>query len=232
MAIASTVATSQAVMSAYDVTTIINNINTLYTNVINQFVSISLGMLALFGVVLPLVFAYFQKRKIKADQITLTEKIEKEIAVAKELLTEEMKRELGNEKTLILQEIEKMKKEMKLEIKKISAGANAKAHHLQANSNIADKNFSGAFIDAATAINNYAISDDEGNLIRAADTLMLKLIIPFLVKSDFIDEELEKEFKSICETIESKNVNGRYGDCLDALKKAFKVALLREDKKV
>ena len=230
MASSIAVETTQAVMSAYDITTIINNINTLYANVINQFVSIALGMVALFGVVLPLIFAYFQKRKIIADHKILAEKIEKEMQATKLLLTEEMKLELKEEKTLILQEIEKMKLDMGLEIGKIKAGADAKAHHLQANSNIAVKNFKEAFIDAGIAIKNYENTNDDCNLMRVAEILLLKMILPNLKKTDFDDEKLDKSYKSINKCLKENNSSGRYTDCLDGLERAYKLALAREVK--
>lgn len=216
------------VMNAYDVTTIIHNINTLYSNVIDQFIGITLGMLALIGVVLPLVFAYFQRRKINADHQELSKKIEAETLSAKTILIEELRRELKEERNIILSDMAEIKKNIHLEIDKIRAGADAKAYHLQANASIKDELYIQAFLDCAIAIRNYIDAKDEANLIRVLDAVLLHSVFPNLKKADFDGEEILLEsFNGIYKAIEALNDRGRFSDNLISLKRAYKAAFAR-----
>lgn len=217
-----------AVMNAYEVTTIINNINALYSNVINQLITIIIGGLAFVGVFLPLIFGYFQKRKINADKMELAKKIDSEIQAAKTLLIEKMKEELNAERSIILKSIETMKTEMHLEVKNIQAQAEARAYHLQTAANIKDKLYDSAFNSCAKAIRNYSTVKDEFSLIRLIENVLLAEIFPSLKKKDFDNDELlEENYQKLCESIAKLNNSGRYSDNLVEIKKAYKDALAR-----
>jgi hypothetical protein len=74
--------TQKVLMNANDVTTIISNINSLYSTVIYW----TFGIVAFIGVLLPVYIAILQNRQLKADRKLHTEEIDKQIRNAKETL--------------------------------------------------------------------------------------------------------------------------------------------------
>jgi hypothetical protein len=171
-------------MDASTVTTIMNNINTLYSNALGQLITFTIGILAFVGVLLPLIISFLQNRQLKADHKNLNEKISLDIQAAKIVLNKDIKNEIVKEIEEFKEEILKLQQEMNKEnIRKMTV-IEAKTYHVQAVTQILSRDYPTAFQDLMTAIVSYVEADDELNVQAALnDSNMHDL--PHLKKIDF-----------------------------------------------
>lgn len=225
MPAASAVATvSQVVMDSNATTTIISNINSLYNNIFT-FVAV---LVTLGGIAFPIALTRYQNKKIKNNQNQLTELIKSEIAAAKAALVGDIKKELASDIEKLEKNISDIKTELNESIHEKTAGLNAKAHHLQANTSIKENNFIGAFTDCATSIVDYATAKDEANLIKVLDVILINRVFPKLKKEDFEkNDEMDKWYEKVITVIEELNQSGRYTKELKSLKSKHKEAISR-----
>lgn len=218
----------EVVMNGNDVSTIISNIDSLYTNALNQIIALTIGLLALGGVVFPLIVAHFQKRKSNADHRRLTAQIAGEINAAKNELVLGLEKELEKVREKFEQRISEIQEDIELQITKIQAGANAKTHHHIAVTSIQNKNFVDALVQCEIAIRDYVIAGDEYNMQITVNGNLLNPIFQNLKKRDFDENDrLEKSISQIVSSIETINDNGRYIDMINNIKKSRKAALGR-----
>lgn len=223
------IAATKVVMDAYDISTIINNINTLYSNALNQIIALTIGLLTLGGIILPLVIAYFQRQKSSADQIALTKTVSSEVNEAKKLLIEELDNKLAAKIEKYEERISDIKQELTETIEKIAAQSEAKIHHTQARSIIKDKFYADAVYDCETAIRNYSFAGDERNMQVIVRSLLLESILPNLNQTDFAKhDELEENFNSMLEVLNKLNVNERYAIDIKSFEAALKEAKVRQ----
>lgn len=217
MPIAASQVVATEVLNARDVTTIIGNINGLYTNVFT-FIAIFMTVI---GVVMPTLIAYFQKKKLKNDEKALIERISTEIEKEKKLLSEVIGNQISSELNLLEQKISALRTELTSEINNKFNIAEAKAHHTQAVSAIAQKRYAQACADCLYAGIGYAKSQSEGNLGRMLEMLKTK-VLPNMQKSDFAPEnEIEERFENLLTAIEPLNKTDGYIDQIKAIKKGI-----------
>ncbi len=85
---------SQLVMDAQAITTIIDNLNSLYSSAFGHLVDYTVGLLAFLGVIVPVVFYWFQNKQLKLDKEMLAKKISLEIDEAKTTIIKDIQSKL------------------------------------------------------------------------------------------------------------------------------------------
>lgn len=219
---------AQVVMDANTISTIINNINSLYANALNHIIALTIGLLTLGGVVFPLIIAYFQKKRANADHRKLTAQIVDEINAAKAELVLGMAKELEKEKEIFEQRIVEIQKNIELQMLGIKAGANAKTHHHVATTSVQNKHYVEALSQCRIAICDYVKAKDEKNLQIVLDIVLQNSVLPNLKKTDFDkDDCLGGNIDQIIQSVETINENGRYANSIASLTRAYKTALAR-----
>lgn len=211
------------VLNARDVTTIIGNINGLYTNVFT-FIAIFMTVI---GVVMPTLIAYFQKKKLKNDEKALVERISTEIEKEKKHLSEDIRNQISSELNSLEQKISALRTELTSEINNKFNIAEAKAHHAQALRSMEQKLYAQACADCLYAGIGYAKSRSEGNLGRVLDVL-IKSVLQNMQKPDFAPENgIENKLENLLEAVEPLNETGGYDDQIKAIKKGIADAKIR-----
>lgn len=126
-------AVAQLVMDANAVTTIMSNLNTLYSNAVSQLITYALGLVALVGVVIPLLVTLLQWRSLKAEKRSLELSIQDQIDTAKSAIRSGIDEELNSRvKALELSVLESIKEKTEKLEKKFGV-AMAASMHLQGN---------------------------------------------------------------------------------------------------
>jgi len=218
---------SQVVMDASTVTTIANNINSLYSNAIDQLTSYTLGVVALVGILIPVLVTLTQWRSLKAEKESLEKRISDEITNAKSTirteLEAEMKQLIISEESSLLSRIEEKFQilENKIEI------ADASSFHIQGNSHITREYYAAAMKDFCSATKGYLSGGDELNGPRTL-RLLIEECLPKILKSDFEDADLEEELSVLISFLKRININNRYDDAIARLNREMKAAKLRE----
>lgn len=218
---------AEVVMDGNTVTTILNNINNLYSSAVTQLITYTIGMMAFVGVILPVVISLLQSRQLKADQANLTQKMETAIENAKVALSEQIKLELQAEMASYERRITEIRDALTKNIQRAEDRVNAKTHHLQANSFLEKNLFMDALEDCAYAAEGYASSGDERNMQAILDNVAGR-ILPRLNRSHFDDStNAEEKLQTILKAIEPLDQNDRYRRDKDKLNEAMKSAKAR-----
>lgn len=218
-------AVTQVVMDANTMTAIINNVNSMYSNVI----AYTVGLVAFVGILLPVAVSFFQNRQLKINHQALTDKIAMEMQEARNALIADLKNQLAIELSNFDKKASDIKNELNENILKASSGLNAKAHHLQARVAISANDFTSACIDCLVAINDYSKAADEGNLQVVLSAILFPLVLPKLKQADFEnDDKIESYFQEALASIGKINTNGRYNQNIQLLKTEFKTAKARK----
>ena len=211
---------SQVVMDANTVTTIANNINSLYSNAINQLTSYTLGVVALVGILIPVLLTIIQWRSLKDEKKSLEKNIQEgidnaNVVIRNALIVEMEKQNLIVEKALT----SRMEEKFKMVDKKIET-IKATTFFLQGTSLLSSGHYSVAISDFCTASKGYINGEDELNGQRAIEAL-LDSCLPKINKTDFADDEVEKHINHLIEYLElpEVNVNERYSDRISKLKR-------------
>ncbi len=121
---------SQLVMDAQATTTIIDNLNSLYSSAFGYLIDYTVGLLALFGVIVPVIFYWLQNKQLKLDEEMLAKKISLEIDEAKKTIIEDIQSKLAIELEEFKKKVSDIKFELKEDVNKVTHLSYATIHHL------------------------------------------------------------------------------------------------------
>jgi len=219
---------TQQLSDVNTLTTIINNLNTLYSTAISQLTAYTLGIVGLVGVIIPLLITFFQFKSLKAEKDYLQNHISDEILKAKLEIRSEMLEELANKiKTEEENVISAVEQKLELLDKKIKI-VDASTFHIQGNGRLSEKEYAYAAEDFCCATSMYLTGGDELNGQRTLDLLVTNAL-PKVNKTEFEEFELEKNIERVIKILISINTNKKYSDQINALKKARRAASAREE---
>jgi hypothetical protein len=222
-----------SILDASAITTIINNLNTLYSSAFTQFLTIFGLLFAIVGLVVPYIAARYQAKSLKAEKETLENKINEEIAIAKKEIRNELLEDINSKiKEAENTSITRMEEKFKALHKKYLC-TKAATFFLQARSQLDKKNYSGALTDFSLSVRAYVEGEDEANAQRALRNI-IEYCLPNINKEDNFDEkEIEEEIKLLTDFLESKeiNINNRYANDVILINKAYKEAKKTKNKK-
>lgn len=132
---------------------LVEKVNSFYDTAWNRLILIGSVSFALIGIVLPLLIQWYQKRSINLSETQLRQNIKDSIKEEKNKLIEEM--------NILIEEKLKIHDD---KIKKMEASAEAKAFHIQGNTNTDRNLFSSALGDYIVACENYLRCENYLNL--------------------------------------------------------------------
>lgn len=219
----------KVVMDAYEVSTIINNLNALYSGAMSQVITYTAVIIALVGIGIPFLAALNQKRNFKAESESLEKNIHESIDNAKVIirndLIAEMKESISSEEAALNTRIEEKFRALD---KKLEC-AKAATFYLQGAASFRLKHFASAAIDFSTSTISDMKGGDERNAQRALKTIVQQCL-PNINKTDFDEFPIEKSINEVITYLGEKevNINDRYTDIIEKLGKELKTAQMRE----
>jgi hypothetical protein len=220
---------SQVVMDANTVTTITSNINSLYSNAISQLTAYTLGVVALVGILIPVLVTLIQWRSLKAEKDNLERHISDEITKAKSNIRDELEAEM---KQLILSEESKLFARVEGKFKELEdklACTDAASFHIQGNEQIAKGYFSLAVEDFCYAAMGYLRGGDAQNGQRVL-RLLIEKCLPYVDKNEFEEMVMDEKVDELIAFLKKSNDGERYSDQITELIRLKKAAKIREPK--
>jgi hypothetical protein len=204
-----------------DVLQILERVNGFYSGAFSQLVTFTVGLLALVGVLVPLVIASYQNRQLKHDKKTLSDKMDNDLSALKILLSEQLAKDLAARDDAIKALIDGAKKEIAAEIEKIDALGTARSLHLQALSNQTAIPASAAY-DCLSAISSYAKGNDERNLQSVLH--IFKDCVEKLSADDLKTHDFEAAAEAAVKALNRLNTNRRYMEDIRDIRRGIEAA--------
>jgi len=206
---------------------ILTSVNGFYQEAFSQLVQYTFAIIALVGILVPLIAGIIQWRSTKTEKESLEKLIRDEIARTKlELQTtarEEIKSLVATENTAIHDRIDQKFNQLDMELKKVEA----KAFHLQGNTSLDEKNYSQAARDFCSSTTLYFSGQDELNGKKTLSAL-IENCLPKIIKSEYENNDMDELVDMLIEVIEQSNANGRYFSEIQCLKTEIRNVKSRE----
>lgn len=214
---------AQVIVDANTISTIINNINSLYSNLI----AYTVGLLLFVGAFVPSIINFYQNRQFRKEQEEIKKNIGNEVTNAV-IATEErlqviLQKALEEESKKIQANIDQLKQNLDKEI----AGAHGSTYHLQANQQISQS--IPALLSCKHALPLYIKAEQENNarkIIGIIDTHLNK--IDKTMFDGYID--IDETIQDILKELRDNNVNSRYSGDIQKIEFGLKDAKKREPK--
>ncbi len=213
-------------MDAATITTVINNINSLYSNLI----AYTVGLILFVGAFVPTAISFFQNEQFKKEQEDIKKRISIEAEEKAKQLEISLNQTVQNALAKEIEKINKLGEELRNELEKETATAKAGAFHIQAN-NMVDRNWHDqALISCRHALGLYLIGLDERNA-RSVITI-IESCLNKLNKKNFDNlPEIKESTQKIIDLLTEKNENGRYSIDLTNIKASLRNAEKRDPPK-
>lgn len=206
---------------------VLSALNGFYEHAFSQLVQYTVGIVALVGIILPVIATMNQWRSLKNEKEALENKIQDEIKKAKltirDDLTAEIKTQISSAEESLISRMEEKFKELE---KKLDC-AKASSFHLQGNSHGDAGLYALALIDYCIATECYFRGDNEINGQRTL-TQIIDGCLPNMNKKDFEIDEIDISLNQLKKFLETCNINDRYTDRLTSIKNNTKHAKVRE----
>jgi hypothetical protein len=198
---------------------VLEKVHAFYNDAFSQLVTYTLGLMGFVGIIIPFVSNWLQSRTLRAEKENLEEKIRLGIAEAREEL-EKANQEQAEKTALKLKvSLESTLASKTKEIDEKIYCLEAATFHIQGNAILARHHFALAACNFCDASINYLLGKDEGNAQRTLN-LLVHDCFPEVNKEDYEKEYLglEEKLKSLLNTLESNDENGRYRDTIVTIK--------------
>lgn len=219
----------KVVMDANSVTSIINNLNSLYSGAMGQVITYSAIIIGLVGIIIPALSILFQWRSLKAEKKSLEKDIQEGIDNAKASiradLIAEMKEQISIEEKALTSRMESKFNVLDKEIE----CATASIFFLQGKSQLDSKKYAEALKDYCVAARRFLVGNNDLNGQRALN-VALDDCLPKINKTEYEEAGVEEAIDTLTTylSLNEVNVNGRFYDKITSLKRESKKAKLRE----
>jgi hypothetical protein len=219
------------VMDANSVTTIISNLNSLYSGAMSQVITYTAIIIGVVGILIPALSILFQWRSLKAEKKSLEKDIQEGIDNAKASIRADLITEMKEQ--ISIEEV-KLTSSMELKFKKLDEGierSTASIFFLQGKIQLNTGNHAAAFIDYCVASRRFLTGNDYVNGQRALEAAIENCLTK--INKEEYEGAVEKEIETLIKFLESDNINThrQFHDRIETLKKEDKKAKLREPAK-
>ena len=225
----SAVVATQVVMDANTTTTILGNLNTLYSNAVSQLISYTVGLVALVGIVIPAITSIIQQRSLKNEKKSLEITISDEIGKAKDNMRKDLLAEMSQlieaQEKRLSSKLESRFNELEKQIQRTEAGI----FFVQANTLMDNETYALAVAGYCAAIEGFFNSNDELNGQRALKRL-INDCLPKINKPQFEGLEVDEKLQDLKKFLAEKDENGRFSDSITYINNEVKKILVREPK--
>lgn len=167
---------------------ILEHVDRFYNSAWDKLILVGTIALGIVGVIAPVIIQWYQKRTLKISEENLREALRKEIENSKNQLRQEIE-------AVVLQKSNKVKRVLRRKVKRVYGNSEGGLYYVQANSLLDSKDFFGATLSYALAIDNYrkaknflAIQDILPNFTRSLEKIK-KSDLQIMLKEDDVDVE-------------------------------------------
>jgi len=195
---------------------VVNSVNGFYSGAFDKLFQLALALFALFGVALPILIQFYQKREMRIREA----KLKVELLSTLEAKFNELEK-AG--KSVMQQEFENLKKEMA----RNSNDAIGTAFVFQAINYLERGMGKKAFALFAKTL-AYSVKTEDLVNVQSALRFVTENALPKLTKKDFEDTAVVTEFKNTIGSAANMNANGLLDLDIEAIKKALAEAQNRE----
>lgn len=219
------------VMDANTVTTIINNLNSLYSGAMSQVITYTAIIIGVVGIIIPALSILFQWRSLRAEKKSLEKDIQEGIDNAKASIRADLIAEMKEQISI---EEKKLTSRMESKFEKLEQGiecSTASIFFLQGKLQLDANLHAEALKDYCVAARHFLTGGDYVNGQRALN-MVINDCLPKINKVEY-DEDAEEAINTLSKFLEGDqiNTNRQFHDRIDVLKKESKKAKLREPAK-
>jgi hypothetical protein len=204
---------------------VVNSVNGFYSGAFDKLFGMVLALIALFGVILPILIQIYQKRVMKVSESELKAEMATLLAEKKGELFNDVEEKFEAEKKSIQKQFDGLNKAIEEKFTK-TEGYTAQ---LQANYYLRNNDFPRAALNFSHAALCYCVCDEGQNLMPIVDGLADDCL-PQLSKKNLENGDLKENLDMLLEELRGKNKNGYLSTHIKALEKAMEEALKREQK--
>jgi hypothetical protein len=187
---------------------ILDSVQQFYSNAWSQLILFTTAIMALVGIIIPIISQAYQRSS------SITDKKELEILIKEEAIRikKELQVEMNSEYEAIEKDIEKSLKETQNKIRKDNDVNRGGISHVQGIQLIKENNFYDGTESIISAAASYLKGDDESNLRRTL-FILISACIPRLSRADIERMTIvNNPFDELIDLLRKKNENNRYGD--------------------
>lgn len=216
------------VMDADTVTTIINNLNTLYSGAMGQVITYTAIVIGMVGILIPALTALYQWRSLNSEKKNLEKDIQDSIEKAKLSIRNDLIREMKEQISIEEKALTSRMNEKFNRLNEQIEFATASIFFLQGVAHIESKRYTQAIDDFSIACNRFIKGEAEVN-VQASLTNIIDQCLPKITNKQYEDEDIEEKVNSLIKILEpgNINVNGRYIHAIASLKTESKKAKAR-----
>lgn len=202
---------------------ILNAVNSFYNDAFNRLLSYTIAIIALVGVLLPLVATLFQWRTLKSEKEVLERSIIEEVSRTSSTISSEVEKQVTA--AMAIKEAALVAR-MNARIEVLEARAQqaqAGLFHLQGNVQLRSEFHAIACMDFCRATTLYLSANDELNLQR---TLRLLIVdsLPHITGTEFLEFDIDSSLQELIDCLSNANTNARYTDAIRDIRSELKKA--------
>jgi hypothetical protein len=200
--------------------TVLNNVNSLYTNLVTY----TIGLMMFAGAFVPTVISFFNNRQLKQELADLKKQMVQELHDKTREAETRLENSLKETQQTEIDELKRLNQEQKKELMKEIGVVRAGTYHIQAREAKPHPHI--CLPSCAWAIRLYLEGDDERNA-RAVISIAKGALATTTKNQLDEEEEIEQSVEKILKILEEQNINGRYEHEISAVKIRLKAAKQR-----
>lgn len=209
----------------------VDKMHAFYTQAFSNLMSITFGIIAFVGVVLPIVVSLIQNRQLKRENDNLRRELKLEIETIASGEIENLEKLLDDKARAIDSRIEEKLMELNKKLSTSTAESRGSIFHLQGNSGVSNGDYGEATISYAVALSAYLLAKNLGDA-RVVANLLHSTCLPEIDKETFADSPRIKTFiEAAIKDLKASNQDGRHTDLIEKIERKTVAAEKREPSK-
>lgn len=205
---------------------LLTTVNDFYDKAFSRLLITTFGIIAFIGVIIPIAVGWLQLRSLRSEKNSLLNELITELSSERQASERKMKEEVEAQIKLVKKDYEKQFIEMAASIKKSSASATARAHHLQGIATLEANLMDLGITDFSQAARQFFVAGEEDNARRAI-AVICQQCLPKINAEQYNDHEIEKACDDLISEVQKHNDNSRYHDDIVLMKKEMRGASSR-----
>jgi hypothetical protein len=205
---------------------LLNTVNQFYDQAFNKLIAITFGLLAFIGVIVPIAVGWLQLRTLRAEKSSLLNELRSDISAEREAIESKINDQVEERMQKFKSEYDSKFEEMAKNIRKSSASAKARAHHLQGKGMLDGKYDDLGMSDFSYAASLYFAAGEESNARRCI-VIVIEKCLPDMNSNCFNEHNVDNIGKRLIKTLEENNQNSRYEDDIESLRREMTKASSR-----
>jgi hypothetical protein len=208
---------------------VLEKVNSFYSNAFSQLLTLTIAVLAVAGVILPIVVQIIQTRTFRTEQKSLQTQISTELGAVRSELLAVIEGKFETEKGSFKKLLDEHKATIDAKLNEQVLVAKGGTFFVQGKLLLNQNDYDAAAADYVTAARFLLEGQDDMNGQRALNILE-RNCLPQLNRESFEKDDLELDelFQGLLEILEEKNMNSRFSDTIGSIRSGLSKAKKRE----